>query len=378
MRPLRQCRPTSTKLARSHRISTRPASVRTVALALTLLLLAGPATSCSSTSRARAAAGRAPGTTTGEQLGPTTIGTAEPTTDATEPDTTSTTSLVTAACDGDLAVSAPGTLATPTVTEASGLAASRAQPGLWWTHNDSGGKAELYGFDESGRLLAVVSLTGADARDWEDIAIARDRAGRDRIYVGDIGDNGGKRDTITIYALTPPAVKLSPTEPPGAQPEPQRLKVTPERFELRYPDGPRDAEALLVEPTGPTVYIISKDWSLAGRSGIYRASLAGEPAAGAVELERVGELELPPASLVTAADLSPDGTALAVRAYGTEHLFARQSGQSIIDALRGTPCTGPTVPEALGEAIAFAADGRSYMTLAEGENPTLHRISPDR
>ncbi|MCB1258685.1 MAG: hypothetical protein KDB26_16350, partial [Microthrixaceae bacterium] len=93
-----------------------------------------------------------------------------------------------------------------------------------------------------------------------------------------------------------------------------------------------------------------------------------------VALDKVGEIDLPPASLVTAADLSPDGSAIAVRAYGSEFLFDRDVNESIIDALSGEPCTGPMIAEVQGEAIAFAADGRSYMTIPEGADPTLHRV----
>lgn len=278
--------------------------------------------------------------------------------------------LVRAVCDDQAEAETVATLETSKVDEASGLAASRSQPGIWWTHNDSGGKAEIYAFDESGKLLAILSLTSAESRDWEDIAIAVDDVGRDWIYVGDIGDNKSKRDEVSIYKVLAPEISIGD----NADDTPQRLKATPERFRFTYPGGARDAEALLVDPDLATAYIIDKDWSLAGKSNVFAGSVAGTATGDPVALDKVGEIDLPPASLVTAADLSPDGSAIAVRAYGSEFLFDRDADQSIIDALSGDPCTGPTIAEVQGEAIAFAADGRSYMTIPEGADPVLHRV----
>ena len=47
---------------------------------------------------------------------------------------------------------------------------SRAQPGVLWSHNDSGDGPNLNAIDQSGRLLAIVPVANAVARDWEDIA----------------------------------------------------------------------------------------------------------------------------------------------------------------------------------------------------------------
>ena len=44
------------------------------------------------------------------------------------------------------------------VPEASGLAVSRRQPGLLWTHNDSGHDTELFAVDSSGAVQGRVRL----------------------------------------------------------------------------------------------------------------------------------------------------------------------------------------------------------------------------
>src|SRR5205085_3619918 len=57
------------------------------------------------------------------------------------------------------------------LTEISGVAASRRYPGVYWTHNDSGGKPEVFAFTLDGTDLGSYALTGASAVDWEDIAV---------------------------------------------------------------------------------------------------------------------------------------------------------------------------------------------------------------
>lgn len=277
--------------------------------------------------------------------------------------------LVSAVCDRTAVVESRGTISDSRITEASGLAASRSTPGVWWTHNDSGGKPELYAVDNSGRMLAVLHLEGSRAIDWEDIAVAVDRHGVESIYVADIGDGRRGRDHITIYRGAAPDLSIAAN---GTNPV--RLSARADTFEFVYPDGPRDAEALIVDPTDGSIYIIDKDWSLRGNSNVYRGRPDSSSTASPVTLEKVRQLNFPPATLVTAADVSPDRTALAVRAYGIEYLYGLGPGEALTDALGREPCTGPKVAEAQGEAIAFSADSRSYATVAEGPNPTIHAV----
>ena len=73
---------------------------------------------------------------------------------------------------------------------------------------------------------------------------------------------------------------------------------------------------------------------------------------------------------MSAADLSADGTVLAVRMYATIWLFDRAPGQTVAEALMSAPCEAPSAPEIQGEAIALHLDGRGYTTISEGLNPT--------
>lgn len=128
------------------------------------------------------------------------------------------------------------TISDPRITESSGLAASRKHPGIYWTHNDSDDGPYVYAVDgRSGRTVARITLRGIGTpRDVEAISMGPDG----NVYVGDIGDNlGGTWNHVWIYRF----------------PEPKKLRdatVTAAQFDVKYADGPRDAEALMVHP-GP-------------------------------------------------------------------------------------------------------------------------------
>src|SRR2546427_1152391 len=68
------------------------------------------------------------------------------------------------------ATSLTGTFRSRRLTESSGVVASRAHPGILWTHNDSGDGPYLYATDLHGTDRGVVKVTGARNVDWEDIA----------------------------------------------------------------------------------------------------------------------------------------------------------------------------------------------------------------
>ena len=59
------------------------------------------------------------------------------------------------------------------IKEASGLVASRKNKGVLWTHNDSGDRARVFAIStEDGHVLHELSVRGAGARDWEDLALS--------------------------------------------------------------------------------------------------------------------------------------------------------------------------------------------------------------
>lgn len=251
------------------------------------------------------------------------------------------------------------------VRETSGLAYG-ARADLLWTHNDRGGEPVLYGFDRTGRHRARVAVTGAGLIDWEDIEAGRCGDG-DCLYIGDIGDNGAGRDHITIYRV--------------AEPGPGDEHVSAVAFHARYPDGPQDAEALLV--LGGELYIITKGRTAPLRLYRYpgRVDAAVEEAAGghARVLELVRELGPRPerrADFVTAATARRDGRWVALRTYREIRLYRTDA----FLGAGGVPARSFDVrrlKEPQGEGMAFDDDGALWLSTEadRGEQPFLTGLS---
>ena len=99
-----------------------------------------------------------------------------------------------------------GNIVNPDITESSGLAASRCQPEIFWTHNDSGDDAFIYGITKTGASVGTWKVPGAQNLDCEDIAEYKDTSGKCFIYIGEIGDNRLKMREHIIYRVPEPVV----------------------------------------------------------------------------------------------------------------------------------------------------------------------------
>lgn len=196
--------------------------------------------------------------------------------------------------------------------EASGVAASRRTPGVFWAHNDSG-EPVIYALDRQGTVTGRIRVTGASVDDWEDIAVGPCPQGS-CVYIADIGDNSGTRKSITLFRAVEPAPGDAATH--GV-----------EAFEATYPDGPHDAEALFVTEDSDVLLITKGD---PGPVALYRfpRRLAGGKT---WPLERIGEpiadAKIEAKDRPTAAALSPDGQWVAVR---TTHWVAFHRAADLI------------------------------------------------
>jgi hypothetical protein len=260
--------------------------------------------------------------------------------------------------------STPGKIANDQITELSGIVASHRRNDVWWVNNDSGDSARLFAVGSDGRSLGEFHLAGATATDWEDIGIGPGpKAGVSYLYAADIGDNAEARPSVQLYRVPEPAV--DPAKPASA---PQTLNGI-DTLTLTYPDGPHNAEAFFVDPKTSRPYIVTKQLRAAG---VYRAP-AALAAGSTTELQRVGTANIGP--LVTAADITVLGDAIALRTYTSVRIFARTGNTTVEAALAGKPCKGKMAIERQGEAIGFTRDGRGYVTSSEGAHPPLHRFT---
>ena len=129
--------------------------------------------------------------------------------------------------------------------ESSGVAASRRQPGVLWTLNDSGNEASIFATDTLGRDHGAFEVIGAENRDWEAVALGPCGA-RDCLYIADTGDNWQNLRTGRFYRVPEPGI-------PARKPQTRAAEV----LEFRYPSGPRDVEAAFVGGDG-SLYLITK------------------------------------------------------------------------------------------------------------------------
>ncbi|SOJ56773.1 ESX-1 secretion-associated protein EspJ [Mycobacterium simulans] len=273
-----------------------------------------------------------------------------------------------AARDKTLEHSQGGPIKDPKLGEISGIVYSKKNPNVVWVHNDSGDGARIYAIDaRTGETLGTYELKGIKAKDIEDISIGPGpEPGKSYLYVADIGDNGHSRNGgVTVHRIEEPTVT-------GTAAHPTNTKLSDvETFTLKYPNGPRDAEAFMVDPRTGDMLIIEKNYD--GNPAIYRVS--GDLEGGSTTtLQKVGTLQLPPGGsyAVTGADISPDGSQIAVRTYGKVLLWDRDPSADVWTALEEKPVTGPRPDEKQGEAIAFHPDGRGYTTISEGKNQPLN------
>lgn len=243
-----------------------------------------------------------------------------------------------------------GQVADPAIDESSGLAASRRNPGLLWTHNDSGDEPRVYCLTAQGTSCGTWTVTGADAFDWEDMAAGPGpAAGEPYLYLGDIGDNRSTRPEVVVYRVREPGVEGTGR---GAA-----FTATADAVTLRYADGPHDAEALLVHPATGDLYVVTK--ALTG-AGVYKAP------AGTGTLARIADLDLGLGEAVTGGDISPDGRRVALSTYRRGYELSLPAGAGDFDAV----WSQPPVPVDLGvrvqgETIAYRLDGDGLLTTSE-------------
>lgn len=269
-----------------------------------------------------------------------------------------------------------GVMADARLSETSGIVASRARPGAFWVHNDSGHAPELHLMSAEGTRLASVVVDRVRNVDWEDLA-AFDLDGKRYLLVADTGDNGGLRRTLELVVVEEPA---SITE---------GMRVTPAwTLRFRWPDGARDCEAVAVDAAAGEVLLVSKKRV---PPELYRVALRPEQD-GVQTARRIGRLRgiaQPSAaelaqnpvygryrSQVTAADLSPDGRTLAVLNYQAIYLYRREAGAGWPGALSNPQRLDFTwMPQA--EAAGFSLDGRQLWVAGEQRPSPLVRFALD-
>ena len=224
------------------------------------------------------------------------------------------------------------------INEASALTRSHRSNQVLWTLNDSGGDATIHALSTEGELLGSATLIGPGVinQDWEDMA-SFTRDDKHFMLIGDVGDNFAWRPNITLYLIEEPVL---PAQTDAAQALTAPVLHT---FRVQLPSGPRDIEAIAVDPDENAAYLISKRDN---RPTLYRVSLAHAEAESVTELvaSDLGEIKIPRAdrnnhffNWVTAMDFSESGRWAYVGTLSQGYRYAREPGQSWQAALLQAP-----------------------------------------
>jgi hypothetical protein len=246
--------------------------------------------------------------------------------------------------------------------EVSGIAASRRHTDVLWMHND--GKAKhVFAVRTSGKVAAQVKIPEA-VEDVEDMAVGPGpEEGVPYIYLGDIGDNDGNRREVQVVRFAEPSL-----DGERGQPKVRDAEV----IRLRYPDGSHDAEALMVDsPTGDLI-IVTKEEGRARAYAVRAASLLKD--GGQAALEVLADVE---AELVSAGDISSDGSRVLLRNEEQGWLWERAADEPLADALQRPPVVVPVRGDKQGnngESVAFGPAGKSYYTVSEGKNERIYEF----
>ncbi len=274
-------------------------------------------------------------------------------------------------------ISIAGELERKGLDEVSGMALSRRNAGMLWLHNDSGSKARVYAVDLEGRHLGRLKIADADNRDWEDMA-SFSLDGVPYLLLADIGDNESRHEYGTLYVVEEPDL--------DEDDEPEQEPAWQVRF--RYPDGPRDAEAVAVDTANRRALILTKRDI---PPVLYAVPLQPEQD-DVVVAERLGPVtSLPPPSRQdvefapqtkiwhwqpTGMDIATDGSAAVILTYAAVYYYPflgdwyeTLNQQALGFGLRG-------IRDA--EAVAFGAARTTLFVTVERRHAPLLRIDRDR
>jgi hypothetical protein len=254
-----------------------------------------------------------------------------------------------------------GTLNSKLMNETSGIAASSINRGIYYVHNDSGDTSRFFYITTDGKLRSTIyfktdNKSRFGVQDCEDIAVGPGpQKGTSYVYLGDIGDNAGNRQNITVFRFAESTSWTADTDTHAA----------PAAINFKYPDHAKDAETLMIDPIEKLFYIVSKR----SDSVIVYTSPLNFRSNDTVTLTKRTTLFFPgfrPFKWITAGDISKDGQQIVIKSYEKVYYWKRRPNEHIWDAMARKAIELPYTPEKQGEAIGFTPDGKGYYTTSEG------------
>ncbi len=196
------------------------------------------------------------------------------------------------------------------VAESSGFAWADGDSTLW-THGDGGTENALYKVNLKGKLLETKTIPHTINADWEDLT--KDKRGN--IYIGDFGNNSNKRHNLRVFRLS--------------NQDTSRVDTISFRYadQILFPPKKKqrnfDCEAFFWHNNN--LYLFSKDRGREELVKVYKMpDKPGEHVAEVVDSLQIN-------TMITAADVSPDGKHFALLGYGKVYLFEMPNNDKLFD-----------------------------------------------
>lgn len=250
-----------------------------------------------------------------------------------------------------------GKLEDDRLDETSGITPSHVKKDWYWLHNDSGDKARVFLANRSGEAKGCANFN-EEVFDCEDIASGIGYQPGTFVYLGDIGDNMAIRSQINIYVFEENELLKAAQKNDKIK---HYRKVT-----LQYPDGPRDAETLMIDPKDSLVYIVSKREK---NVHVYTTTLKQLFTQAKITLQLRAVI---PHTYLTSGDISADGSEVLLRNYDSLFYWKRKPNEPVYETVKSAPVLLPYRREKQGEAICFTTANDGFLTTSEGKHQPIY------
>jgi hypothetical protein len=235
-------------------------------------------------------------------------------------------------------------------SEVSGVVMSRSRTNWFWSHRD-GDRDKVTAFNAKGNVLSTTEVTGFTPVDVEDIAA--DSAGN--LYLANTGDNDETRTEVEVVRFPEPAAG-------------QKKVAVTRTWRLRWPGSARDAESLVIH--GGYGWLLARIRFDGEGTSLMRFRL--DSTAPVQTLEDLGEL--PVYNPVAGADLTPDGSRLALTSKRGAYVW--QVDGDLTRAVRETPAFTYNPTDTQKEGATFVPQG--LLVVAETRELYLYTAEPFR
>lgn len=266
--------------------------------------------------------------------------------------------------------------------EISGIACSRVTPGYIWMESDD--YRNVVASDEKGSMAYLkLSFTNLPSRwDWEDMC-GGVYDGKNYLFIGAFGDNNETTGNYHIIYFEEPEITAGSTT--------EKRTIAASYIKYEYPDGLHNAEAIMYDNIEQTIYIITKVYY--NVCSVYSLPMSLDYGTEVQTLTKVCDLGVKADlgedgkhgfHLVTAADISPDGSLILIKNHNNNLpnlsvtlLWKREGEESVSETLKRQPENLACYKsEWQGEAICWLDTTTFYTTSDEDEgDPPIYKYT---